>query len=391
MHKNKKQKRERGAIIVEATISLTTFIFAMFTLYSLVNICYVQSKMAVAVNVAAKEMSQYAYLYSKIGLDKYMSGSGGKSSEALEEGLGVFFKELGNDTESISEDLSSMLTNVGEVASGDSGAEYIKNGTGMALAKALVQKNLVAYEGDTAAAFLLRNNVVDGLGGLNFVYTSFLSNKDQDEIDIVVTYDVRVIELLGIEYDFTFVQRAQTKAWCDADAKGSEETGVESTIWEDGQLSRGEEIVEKEKGNYRYTSDTNGFHAYDPAKNEFIRIRSINTFDKTYSGEDGTKQIEYALNSTYKTMYDKVDGLGENITVKNSSGNNANFTSNPDTRTYKIVLVVPDDADMSQVEAAVAEFERKKGAKVEIKTGYGNHEAPKTEEPAAPEGNTEET
>ena len=62
MHKNKKQKRERGAIIVEATISLTMFIFAMFTLYSLVNICYVQSKMSVAVNVAAKEMSQYAYL-----------------------------------------------------------------------------------------------------------------------------------------------------------------------------------------------------------------------------------------------------------------------------------------------------------------------------------------
>lgn len=31
MHKNKKQKCERGAIIVEATISLTTFIFAMFT------------------------------------------------------------------------------------------------------------------------------------------------------------------------------------------------------------------------------------------------------------------------------------------------------------------------------------------------------------------------
>ncbi len=389
MHKNKKQKRERGAIIVEATISLTTFIFAMFTLYSLVNICYVQSKMSVAVNVAAKEMSQYAYLYSKIGLDEYMSGKDGKSSKALEEGLGVFFKELGNDTESISEDLSGMLTKAGNVASGDSGAEYIKNGTGMALAKALVQKNLVAYEGDSAEAFLLRNNVVGGLGGLNFVYTSFLSNKEQDEIDIVVTYDVRVIELLGIEYDFTFVQRAQTKAWSDAAA--TPETKAESTIWENGQLSRGEEIVKKEKTKYRYTSDTNGFHAYDPAKNEFIRIRSINTFDKTYSGEDGTKQIEYALNSTYKTMHDKVSGLSENITVKNKSGNNAKLNSDPDTRTYKIVLVVPDDADMAKVQAAVAEFERKKGAKVEIKTGYGNHEAPKAEEPATPEGNTEET
>ena len=34
---------ERGAIIVEATLVLSAFIFATFTIFSIVNICYVKT------------------------------------------------------------------------------------------------------------------------------------------------------------------------------------------------------------------------------------------------------------------------------------------------------------------------------------------------------------
>lgn len=60
-----KRKREKGAIVIEATISLTVFIFAILTILSLVDIAYVQAKMSVALNSAAKEISQYSYLYYK--------------------------------------------------------------------------------------------------------------------------------------------------------------------------------------------------------------------------------------------------------------------------------------------------------------------------------------
>ncbi len=43
-------KSEDGAIIVEATISLSTFMFFIVTLLTIVNICYVQSKMGIAIN-----------------------------------------------------------------------------------------------------------------------------------------------------------------------------------------------------------------------------------------------------------------------------------------------------------------------------------------------------
>lgn len=78
-----KTETGRGAIVVEATIALTTFIFAIFIILSVVDICYVQSKMSVALNSASKEMSQYAYLYSALGLDEYMSGEGEKVLKRL--------------------------------------------------------------------------------------------------------------------------------------------------------------------------------------------------------------------------------------------------------------------------------------------------------------------
>ena len=53
-----KQKKERGAIVVEATISLTAFIFAIFTILMIVDVCYTQAKISTALNSATKEISQ---------------------------------------------------------------------------------------------------------------------------------------------------------------------------------------------------------------------------------------------------------------------------------------------------------------------------------------------
>ena len=56
-------KDEDGAIIIEATLSLSFFMFFIVTVLTIVNICYVQSKMSIAINETAKEISQYSYLY----------------------------------------------------------------------------------------------------------------------------------------------------------------------------------------------------------------------------------------------------------------------------------------------------------------------------------------
>jgi len=64
-----KIKKNDGAIIMEASISLTAFMFFIVTVLTLINICSIQAKMSYAINATAKELSQYSYLYSLTGLN----------------------------------------------------------------------------------------------------------------------------------------------------------------------------------------------------------------------------------------------------------------------------------------------------------------------------------
>ncbi len=65
-----KWKEEKGAIIVESTISLTAFIFMIIMILSIINICYVQAKIGIAIHETAKDISLYSYIYGLTGLDE---------------------------------------------------------------------------------------------------------------------------------------------------------------------------------------------------------------------------------------------------------------------------------------------------------------------------------
>ena len=98
-------KSEDGAIIVEATISLSTFMFFIVTLLTIVNICYVQSKMGIAINETAKEISQYSYLYGISGLNE-------KQKKLAEAG-----DAAKNTTENIVESVGGLVTAIEDTKS----------------------------------------------------------------------------------------------------------------------------------------------------------------------------------------------------------------------------------------------------------------------------------
>ena len=92
----RRKSGENGAVTVEATISLTAFMFAIITILTIVNISLVQAKIAIAINTTARELSQYSYLYSLTGFNE-------SQKELSEAGK--------NDTQSI----STIMTNVDTV------------------------------------------------------------------------------------------------------------------------------------------------------------------------------------------------------------------------------------------------------------------------------------
>lgn len=438
-----RKEKERGAIVAEATISLTAFVFAIFTILSLVNIYYIQAKIGVSLNSAAKEISQYSYLYYALGINRYDAeiSAGTEDERKLVkdtiDGVGTLlnsFSEIETSVETVDFDnLAGVVTTgekvAGEVETmtktvdslvteyaekiGDNPKEFIlgmgkmalselkeegKAILGQVLAKALMKKNLRAYPGDDADAFLKRHHVVGGMSGLNFRYTSLMAYGTSNLIQLCVTYDVRVIRLLNVDVKFTFRQVAKTNAWGNGVSQiqpqiNSVEVSEESpkaSVWDNPSTTeRGKIIVLEEQKKYTYiSSGKQGFDIYNNAggANQFITVTSVDTSLDSYQEE---KDIRYRMNADYRKMMTAVTAMGPTINMQNRSGASVPITSNADTRTYKLILVVPANSDMEIVNEAVRKFKNGyPGAEVEVNTGYGSP-SPKTETNPS-DNNTEE-
>lgn len=212
-HQNypKKQKHaeesECGAIIVEATISLTVFMFAMFTLLSIIQIAYIQSRMSVALSCATKEVAEYAHVYYATGIGDKMGAGGGKSSE-LAGNVAEFLETIGENLGSISNEFGTFFTDSGEAISGDNIADYLEHFIGSGIVWQLMKTNLKADGNDDAESFLRRNHVENP----DFSQSKFMEGTSR-EIFLAATYDVKVIQLLDIDYCFHMRCWAYTTAW----------------------------------------------------------------------------------------------------------------------------------------------------------------------------------
>lgn len=242
-----KQERERGAIVVEATISLTAFIFAILTILLVVDISYTQAKIGTALNSSTKEISQYCILYYKLGLDNISKAGYQGTDEARAaasqtvDGVAEFMEAISNtksswnegdfqgaldsagkagdvvsDTASmwadkLAEDPKALIFGMGKLMAAD-GVDLGKSALGGALAKAFMKKNLRSAAEQDAEQFLRGHRVVGGLNGLNFQYSTLMYGGEP-EIMMVVTYEVGVVKLLNIDFKFKFRQCAFSSVW----------------------------------------------------------------------------------------------------------------------------------------------------------------------------------
>lgn len=259
-----KLKKEEGAIVIEATISLTTFMFLIFTILSIVNIVTLQAKIGIALNLTAKEISQYSYLYSMTGINGkqeeiHEGGEGAAQNmndiidgiegvvgavDSLKENgkeiianpggsvtnmseitdliqgdidngtdsahlINAAFKEMANDPIAFILGVASIL--------GNEGIEIFKNKMIVTpLTCAFIEKHLKNYEGQSAVEYLKSKGVVQSsggdLGGLDFEESVLFHNGTSD-IVLVADYTVSVIKFLDIDVTLRFKQKAWTKGW----------------------------------------------------------------------------------------------------------------------------------------------------------------------------------
>ena len=411
-----KGKEQRGAIVMEATISLTVFIFLIFTILSIVDVCYVQSKIGVALDSATKEISQYMYLYYKLEIPtleaslaegtadtkdvatqtidglNIMTDSLQQGKQSVESGnFAELYQAASNGAQTakglantygqkLSEDPKGFILGMAKMA-GNELKEEGKALLGQVLARAFMDKNLKNYAGQSSDAFLRQYHVVNGLDGLDFNYTSLMAYGTSNQIQLVCTYEVRIIRLLNIDVKVKFRKVSRTNAWGNGISMITPEnnpTNRDTVLWDINALKRGQKIVENEKKNFEYTDTGHGFDGYDKDRNQFITVRSVDTNLGSYDTAD---KIASQLRSSIQDMDNKVSRLNEEIPMTDRNGKEVTIHSDSGSRKYKILLVVPENASDEIVQEAINKAKQTyPDANVQYKKAYGAPTSAKDEE-----------
>lgn len=213
---------EQGAVVVEATISLTTFVFAILTVLSIINIALAQAKVGIAICGVAEDLSKVSYLYE-------MSGIAGKredievNSRDAKETISDFKDAVANlDLDGMTQVASKLVEDdeiwtsfvrLIETEAGNKVSSYAMS----KMCDCLVKVHMGTKYSE-AGNYLKSLGVVDAGGtatGLDFSKSVFCNPNagDSDDIIVVVQYKIHVIKLLGINIEYDFQQCAATKAW----------------------------------------------------------------------------------------------------------------------------------------------------------------------------------
>lgn len=444
----RKHRREHGVITIEATISLSTFMFAIVTVLSIVNIFIVQAKISNAINLTAKELSQYSYLYSLTGFSKseaelHQAGQEGTESiNSILTDVNTVYNEIeklgetGNETpnnvddimaawdsvagsaETIESSAGSIESTIMDIAKEPKGlmfgiakmaaSETLELGKSKLIAaplsKALVQKHLVSEEDGSVEAYLKSLGVVPDaygsyLGGLDFS-ESTLFPYGSNEITVNVTYDVKVIPLLPLDFTFHFNQTAKTNGWLAGDVsyKGSTEYVENDTLWtqatvsERASLIRNMGIKDMQNEGYEKVSGMTNVHLYNPTENEFVTISSMNPL-YTPEGEEPmtVEQLDKEdIKSSIETLCGKMRSVTEGetkVTTKvEQDGSKIKKEYNCTNAKNKVVLTIPEDPGLKEyLESVIAECDTS-GVTIELVASYGNGSSKTTIEPSEGEG-----
>ncbi len=223
-----KEKNQEGAVVIEATISLSAFMFLIVTILAITNICLAQAKIGTLVNGIAKDVSTYSYIYSMTGITKWEQGVSQKADIARKD-----INEVLSDTTDTYDKIEKIVDCAFDREFWESfknllGEQMLNTGKGVAMNKVCrkIAKDRLTNSEKDADAYLKFLGIKDGVKGLNF-YKSEFCPQGKDDIKIVVSYKVHMLRIFGMDMEFQFEQCAKTKAWVAVERSSGEKKSAE--------------------------------------------------------------------------------------------------------------------------------------------------------------------
>lgn len=199
--------RERGAVVVEAIVSLSVFMFAIYTILSIIMICYTQERVAIALNSATKQVAQCGHLLKASGANKVISGNDG-STTAVANKIAEFLESLGSIVEGVApDDVVNFINDAAGSVENDSLMDVIRMWVTDGVVKNLMEKNLKTDGCSGLEDFKRKHRITS----MNFIGSNAMENGDN--IYMMVNYDVEIVKLLNIEKVFHFSHGAYAEIW----------------------------------------------------------------------------------------------------------------------------------------------------------------------------------
>lgn len=413
-----KLKSEKGSFTVEATLTLTIFMFAFLAIVSLSTVARIEGITQYAINQTAKEISQYYYIADKAGLidtkddnsdfekvdslvnaisslsDATQDGAkevkGSLSSKDIEGILNTYedlpgtvenvekaATELSNSIEAIMDDPKTVITSLTSAFAKQAANEAMTKIIAQPLCKALVPKYVTSDK--NADLYLEKMGVVDGIDGMDFRLSNFLS--DGRSINVVVVYEVELNGFGVFNRTLVIKQTASTAAWVKG--KPLKEVAQSKSIWDESNFDRGGKIVKqiKDDKSGQAVKKGNGIHLYDESANTFTLIRSINVYNKTYSSfgvgdnvkeSDNFNLTESAIKSQISADARKIKSdtknVGNSITMEDGT---IKQLGNKNDRIPVLLVVLPEEVEKNPehkavIDKIISDIEKEDGVKVEI-------------------------
>lgn len=430
----KKWKSESGSVTVEATISLSAFMFAIVTLLTIVNICIVQARLSYAIHTTAKEISQYSYLYALTGINQsqaQLEEEGAKDTLPLNnvfndintmynevEKLGKTglsssdigditkkWDEISGSIDSLKDGGSAVAKDIEDIAknpkqiifgvaklAGSKALDTAKSKLIMEpLAKAMCKKHLVSTKNGNVDAYLKSLGVVPGAtgsyyDGLDFNGSTLFPNGSC-EIKVCVSYDVKVVALLPIDFTFHFEQTAITHGWLAGEVSfgdyKTKEYVENNTLWTQATPKERAEYIRnlafkdlKKEGYYplAYPYNTDGI-LYNPETKEFVMPRSWNPLtseDDITVDELNEKVLKDYIERLCSTINSNEYGKKVDVKKENPNGTSKKDSVDCSGATMKIIITIPEDEGLKEkLEKIIAECDTD-GVVIELNPNYGN-------------------
>lgn len=178
----------RGALTVEVLLFLIPFMMAFLTIINAGR--FVQSEMLIhhAITQTAKQISAYGYVLTKTNITDQMISTNNKSSKFKTDASNTV-DSVKNFSNSVS-DPDAIATGVMSMVKSDIRGAAMTYVAGE-LSRASI-KNSIGKVNDDVDTYLTNLGIVDGLSGLDFSQTKWISvGEGKGDVQIVVTYTMK--------------------------------------------------------------------------------------------------------------------------------------------------------------------------------------------------------